>query len=516
MPKPYVIEFDNMSENSTLASDKALFTEVRNIEPFYRGRFRKRTGYENLSTNATPDTSATAINAVVPMLRQPSGVLQYNLVAGDDGTLYRSAIFQRGGAWTSLTTGMTDDYPYIQAWGTDDQAQNNPAVFMANNGVWMANPAATAIKLGSSSDGSNPFSTANVVEYFLERVWVADTTESAGRFRAYLRGSITDDPNDFYSSDNILLKIGGGFAAGGGIAPTIKGLRVYRERMYILTEIALYVLNGITKATFGTSYIREVYDPNGATLFAVEDLLYWVDKKGVWQFDGTRARNIVMDHKASDFLALSPANDIARASATWNLISGEYIVWFPAVAQLWRYNYRRDTWQLDTPGGGDAIRCISPPTTSYGNTANAFCLGAVTNGSVFITNDTVVTDDGSAITASFKTGHIRLGEVNGNAGSWFVITEVDIETAQQDAAGVVKLTFTIDGTAQTTASLTVADTEASNDDFPTFYDGKYNTNIDLGGITLRGRTCQVEISDDDADARCDIRRITIWYDEERR
>jgi hypothetical protein len=145
--------------------------------------------------------------------------------------------------------------------------------------------------------------------------------------------------------------------------------------------------------------------------------------------------------------------------------------------------------------------------------ATNFGLGSLTSGKAWHVNDQVVTDDGGTITGSVTTGNIRLAEMNGGRpGDHARLLYIDIEAVQQDQAGVIKVDITIDGTAQATASLTVADAGGSADTFPTHYDGKPTTRIDLGSISKSGRFFQFKFSDDDANSRMDLRRVTVWYE----
>jgi hypothetical protein len=500
---PFVLDFTEMGMNTTLATDKASFVEVKNVDPSRPGSFRKKKGLEDYTSGS--DIAEAKVNALASLYRKgdKSATLAVQVaIADDEVSVCTSVVLAWGKFGATVTNG--DTYPYRTAWGIT--AAGNPAVYFANKG-----PGVVRVDTSATNTiiGSGTFTLGNSVEYFLDKLFVGGASGTPDS----LYYSVTGDDDDWTGSGSGVLPLrypGGGTNAG---SLEITGLRVYRDRLYILSEGALHVLTGTTSATFGTTILRDQNFGNGSTMWVAGEMLYWVDRDGIWQFNGTVAQNIGQRDMRGRWETLSDQNDIDLATGSWDNQYRYYTVYFPAVKEQWYYFYDSNEWYVKTYTADDAIRVIGPPATYAGLNPNAVLVGAATNGKVYVERE-ATTDDGNAITASFKTGEIRLGEIQGGKpGDRFTIQRVDIETAEQNETGVVNLIFTVDGVAQTSKALTVTDAGASAETFPTSYDGvDSNTQIDISDILLTGKYMQLEVTDDDANSRCDIRRIIIWYE----
>ena len=500
---PFVIDFSNLGMNTTLANDKASFVEVKNADVSRAGSFRKRRGLEDYTSGN--DITKTKVNAITPLYKKGRlGGSAATLVAiADDETW---AVTTISNSWAKFGSAVTnaDTYPYRIAWGIT--AAGNPAVYFANStpGVIRFDTNGTNLVIGSGT-----FTLGNSVEYFLDKLWVGGVSGFPDR----LYYSQTGDDDDWTGSNsgNIPLRTPGGGTNAQSLK--IQGLRVYRDRLYILSSAALHVITGKTTSTFGKQILRDANFPNGSTMWVAGEWLFWADRDGIWQFNGTTAVNIAQRDMRERWETLDDAGDVDVASGSWDDQYRYYTVFFPAAVEQWFFYYDTQQWTVMTYATTDNIRTIGPPATYAGLNPNSPLIGAVTNGKAYITRS-ATTDDGNAITGSFKTGHVRLGELqDGKPGDRFSIRRVDVETAEQDETGVVNLIFTIDGAAQTSKALTVTDAGATTDTFPTSYDGQNsNTIVDLSDILLTGKYMQLEVTDDDANSRCDIRRIVVWYE----
>lgn len=512
MPKPFVIDFANITMNTTMANDHIMppvFELVQNVNIAYRGRIRKRPGIDEHASN---NPTGTRINAIAQWRASDLNTTSYAVAVVDDEIW---AMELMTGTWSQIATGITNAnaYPWHIAWGINES--NVPVVYMTRNSTGAASKTAvqaielsgadTVVEIGSNTDASNPFATGTAVEYWLDKLWVAD-----GADRLYY--SVTGDHNDFYGTGSGTIDLR--YPRGGTSSDSegIVGLRKYRDRLYVLSGQALHVITGRTDDTFGTNFIREQYLPNGATFYQVGDFLFYIDRQGIWQFNGTTSQNLITGSMLEKWIALDDDNDISDATASWDEISGCYFVYFPAMKQEWCYNFFTGQWAINTFASTDSVRVISPPQYTDDSKPTPHLYGTLTNAKV-LRGGKGTDDDGNAITMSVRTGHIRLGELGGNVGDRFRIEGIDIETVQQDQTGVVKITMTIDGTAGTQVSLTVDDAGASADTFPTSYDSvDGNAQIDLTDANLVGKYFQLQIDDDDANALADIRRIVVWYE----
>ena len=513
MPKPYVIDFSGATLNDFKANDKLLpneFVEFKNVLPNRQGRMVKRNGFTDL-------TSGTQLPSAEVLFIEPIVSVDLGDTAEKELIAYASSMRWLGDTnddWTAVISGPTVASNAIFNFANGLSTNTVPSLYVATttNGLYeiegQGTPSAT--KIGSSSDASNPFDDASAVEYFLDKLWAGNVDSDSDR----LYWSVTGDTNDFYSSGSgfIDMRTGGSGTLSGFNG--IRGLRVYKNRLYIGTQDFLHVLTGNTSATFGQTRVTRVNNIIGRTMRQVGPWMFFVDKDGVWQFNGLN-KIIVSEVLLNKWKDLSFENDILRCSATWDESLGYYAVFFPAVQEIWFYYYRTQQWVIWDTADGLGWNAVSSPITDSSNQDINFAIGSATSGKARGYSESTYRDDGSSsiITAVAKTGHVRLGEVNGTIGSRFTISHVDIETADQDAAGEITLTFTIDGTAQTAATLATADAGASKNTFPTAYDGDTNVRIDLGSMQMTGRYMQLEISDDDGNSGCDIRRITIWYNE---
>ena len=465
-PIPYVIDFDGLTMDTTQANDKLVppaMLEVKNIEVSRRGRARKTYGYDNVSTNVAPNvnevsSTVTRINAIVPtFIGQTNIAAGANLIAIGDGQFYW--LNTESTAWAATTAVTPGDVsPWNIAWGINTSgaggaAVNTPQVYFArdNKGVFgVEGVGGNAVKYGYTSDNNNEWDLGGAVEFFLDKLFVGNIRLQSSSAQVYDRiyWSVTGDDNNFYGAGSGFLDLR---APGGGrssIGNMITGMRVYQNRLWIATTTSLYVLTGKTSATFG---IERVYDTgfvNGSTLYVAGSYLWWVDNFGIWQFNGRVAQNVSSKGMFEEWSQLSYTGDVAPATATWNDLHGIYSVYFPAKQEQWNYHYETGQWDIRTFSGSDVIRTISPPINTLAGICTNYALGGLTKGRVFNVNDQAITDDTATITGSVTTGNIRLGEINGRVGDHARLLYMDIETVQQDQAGIVKVDITIDGVIQ--------------------------------------------------------------------
>ena len=593
-PLPYVIDFDNLTMNTTQANDKLIppvMEEVKNIEVARKGRARKIYGYDDLSTHDTADVgSVTKINAISPTVLGTYGndFLSFQICIGDGEFYYLAFAQNQWAAATTVTPG--DTAPWNLAWGINNAG--NPRAYFAGTGGVFAVEGATGAAVKYGATGSAPWTVAGSVEFFLDKLFVGKPTVSSTEITDRLYWSETGDDNGWDTaagSGFLNLRDPGGGT--GNIAIGITGLRTYRNRLYIAGSNNLYVLTGTTSETFGVERVTDVDSITGSTMYVTGELLWYVDQLGIWAFNGRMSQNVMSPSMYDKWNALDDDNDIGLATASWDEVEGIYRVFFPAVKEEWNYYYKTRQWSIRTFNSTDDIRVIGPPCNTNRGRVTNYSLGSLTNGKVFGVNDQVVTDDGGTITGSVTTGQIRLAEMNGGRpGDHARLLYIDIEAVQQDQTGILKVDITVDGkiqydfkspggagllaegltsselgidvdtshgltapfvmkvddeemnctsvagdvftvtrgyngttgvihsdnTAYTydveTASLTVADAGAAANTFPTHYDGKPTTRIDLGSLTKSGRFFKFRFWDDDANSRMDLRRVTIWYE----
>jgi hypothetical protein len=497
--------------NTSQANDKLIppvMEEVVNIETARRGRARKIYGYDDISVNASADVQLVArINAIAPITPGDlaSTILGSVIVIGDGEFYGLDLLASTWSAWSIVAPG--DSYPWNIAWGIN--ASGVAVVYFARNNVFACRNLGTATKYGTGA----PWTIPDAVEFHLDKLFVANVTVSGTEHNDRVYWSVTGDDNDFTSSGSGFLDVRDPGGGSSNFAVGITGMRVYQNRLYIAQQSSLYCLTGTTSETFGVERITDINIINGATMYVTGGFLFFVDRDGIHQFNGRTTKNIMAPSMFAKWDTLVSSPDIGSATATWDEIDGVYKVFFPNAQELWCYHYRTGQWDIRTFNSTDDVRVVGPPMNTIVGRATNFGLGSLTSGKAWHVNDQVVTDDGGTITGSVTTGNIRLAEMNGGRpGDHARLLYIDIEAVQQDQAGVIKVDITIDGTAQATASLTGADAGGSADTFPTHYDGKPTTRIDLGSISKSGRFFQFKFSDDDANSRMDLRRVTVWYE----
>lgn len=506
--------------NTTLASDKRvppIFTEIKNVDISKKGRLVKRFGISNASTNASPDIPETRINAIAPwVLGDPASPTNQFIVAlGDDQFYYQ--VFKTS-SWQTAGSAQTgaDTFPWRIAWGIN--AALAPRVYFAdkNAGVFAIEAALGSLtKHGSDSDASNPWDDAEAVEYFLQRLWVANIKNGSTNLADSLYFSVAGDDNDFYSAGSGLLVIR---PPGGGTSSTsvgILGLRVYRNSLYVATGVSLGRITGTTEDTFGHEFIRPQRNVTGSTMYAAGDYLFYVDFDGIWQFNGSTAINLVNDpslpgNMQEKWDALSDANDIEVATATWDDGRKFYSVYFPAVAEQWFYHYETGQWMIWTYSAPNAIRVISPPCGAFNDGQQVdFALGAATNGHVYRLNKSVKQDDGVAIVASITTGHMPIAGYGNEAR----ITGIAVYVARQTADSTIKLDITPDGdTHINPVQLSLTATLAgSQQDFPTKY--VFDSPTDSSGNeAATGEFFQFKLTCETDNVLEDVRALEIEYE----
>lgn len=507
----YIIDCGTLTMNTTVTNDKLggnVMLELKNVDLSQKGRFKKRYGLEDASNSGTPDVPETRINAIQPVILGDLGSTNNAfLIAFADDKIYNLRLTPA--PWVDLSVTIEDTFPWQAAWGIDS-AGRAVTYFAAINGdepiIAVDGITGVVVKYGFTSDASNPWTNGKAVEFFQSKLFVGNVLEGSTSIPNKLWFSVTGDDNDFYTnlgedSGFLIIRDSGG---GTNVSKGIKALRVFRDNLYIATGVALRRLIGDSAVNYGHEYIRGVNSPNGATMFASGDFLFWLDMDGIWQFNGSTARNIATQFQFGRWRTLLRA-DIANATATYDDEKGRYSVYFPTKGEMWNFNYKSEQWSIDTFSSTDAINVISAPMNNLSSNAvdNVFALGTVTNGKVYRLDPDLNTDDGNAITASMTTGNIRLGREKKR----FVYERMDIEAVKQTNAGSLKVTPTIDGVAQTQATLTIL--AGAPDTFPTMYDGRGGTQIDFLGMQKTGRYAQFKFEDDDIDALADIRMITI-------
>jgi len=503
--KQYSIEFVGATMNTTLSNDKVVppnFVELKNVDLSDEGAFRKRFGIADSSTNASPDIPETRINAIATTLRGDLAVVanKFLVALGDDRFYYQAF---KASAWATAGAAQTgaDTFPYNIAWGIN--TSGDPRVYFANiaSGVFaLEGLTGNMTKYGSDDDASNPWSEAGAVEFFLDKLFVGNTKEGGTTYADRVRWSVTGDDDDFYGVGSGVqdLRVPGGGT--GTLSTGIRGMRVWRNNLYIASFSTLHVLVGTTSSTFGFKEVIDIRGIVGSTFYEVDNFLWWICYDGIYQFDGARATNVLSRSMKRRFNSLNYL-EIGLATASWDDYYGIYKIFFPTTAEEWNYHYRTNQWSINTFGASDAIRVISPPTSRAGGVPSEYAIGAVTNGKVFRMESDETNDDGTAFTASFKTGHIPLA----GPGGEFELQFVDIYAARQDVAGTITIDVSIDGATATTMTYTVTDAGASAETFPQRF-----TPDDLPAHRV-GEFIELELKDATASHRCDIRRVDLWY-----
>ena len=455
-PIPYVIALDGLTMNTTQANDKLIPPQmlvVENIELVRRGRGKKTYGYNDLSTNVSPDLPAgEKINAISPNIQGYLGnqTNSFQVCISDDLFYFHNEIDDAWVVSPSATANKTpgDTYPWNLAWGINTTGV--PVAYFAGTGGVFGIEGVTGAALKYGASGSAPWTVATSVEFHLDKLFVGKPTVSGTVESDRLYWSETGDDNGWSTAG------GSGFIEmrdpGGGSAASsqgITGLRVYRQRLYIATQNTLYALTGTTSATFGKRRITDCDSITGSTFYVVGSFLFWTDQIGIWQFNGTESRNVMTDAMFDRWTDLNAVTDIGAATASWDEQEGIYRVYFPVKKEMWNFHYRTGQWDIRTFNSTDDVRVIGPPCNLFAGKATNFTLGSLTNGKVWKANDQFEGDDGGIITASIKTGHLRLGELNGGRiGDRARLLYIDIEANRQNDPGVVKVDVTIDGKIQ--------------------------------------------------------------------
>ena len=452
-PIPYVIDFDGLTMDTTQANDKLVppaMLEVKNIEVSRRGRARKTYGYDHISTNTVspnvPGVGGT-VNAIAPTVLGSLGSTTNCFQVCNSGGEFFYQVFQASGWVAATAVGPGDTVPWSISWGINNAG--SPVVYFAGAGGVFAVEGLTggAVKYGAS--GSAPWTIAKSVEFFRDKLFVGNATVGGSVKSDRIYWSETGDDNGWSAGGGSgfldLRDPGGGTAA---ISFGITGMRVYKNRLYIAGGNNLYVLTGTTSATFGVDRVVDVDVVTGSTMYVSGEILWYVDQLGIWGFNGRESKNVMSPAMHDKWEALSPSADVELATASWDDIEGIYRVYFPSAQQQWNYHYRTNQWDIRTFSGPDIIRVIGPPINALEGRATNYTLGGLTNGRAFNVNDQVALDNGATITGSVTTGNIRLGEINGRVGDHARLLYMDIETVQQDEAGVVKVDITIDGVIQ--------------------------------------------------------------------
>ena len=503
-----VIDFVNMTMNTTLSKDKVLppqFVEVKNAELAESGSFRKRKGINDWTTD---NPSASNVNAIAPLYLKTSANITVFAIADNEVWFVTSD----GGSWTqegggNLTGSVT---PHQISWGMFLDTTLKSSLYFSHITTGVIRVGDTDwLKLGGAT-----FTQAACAEYFLNKLFVGKTVESGVTYGNRLRWSITSDDNDWTGTGSGFFPVS---LSGSGTvtnASGITGLRVYRDRLWIGTDTTLHVLTGTTSNTFGADYVRTQNFVNGATMYETGGFLWYVDRDGIWQFNGTTAINVVSNNMHDKWVALDDANDILKATASWDDENGIYRVFFPAVVEEWSYYYRTGRWAIRTFNTANNIRVISPPYAHKNVKPSPYFLGTITDGKVYsypTVVGTTLQDDGNAITASFTTGKLHLGSLAEQPESEAAITDIWVDYVEQAAAAVtLTMDVEVDGTSITQQTITIADAGASDDDFPT------QQRMPLPAETLSGRYFEFKFQDATDAVRCDIRKVIIRYELENR
>ena len=85
----------------------------------------------------------------------------------------------------------------------------------------------------------------------------------------------------------------------------VVGMRTYRGRLYVLTSSDLFVVTGSTTAQFGMTQLFSTPGAIGATLWATDRYLFWVDGNGIHQFNGSQEKNLSEEVDPISFKALN-------------------------------------------------------------------------------------------------------------------------------------------------------------------------------------------------------------------
>ena len=467
-----IFEFNAPTMNTTVDTTlriTPLYEMIKNLILANNGVLTKRSGIDDWSSGGNP--TGAKINAIAPQSRVANMYTQTWIYAIVDDDL----VFTQGQAdtWTVVTSAITsgDTTPYRIAWGLDSNKE--PTVYFANYPNF-SGPGVIQVK-NSGGSGGNPSSTiigsgtftgGNAVEFFLDKLFVGNSSAAGDR----LYWTVTGDDDDWTGSGSGFLDLRFPGAGDNANSNGINGLRVYRNRLYILTGSSLHVLTGSTSGTFGTQILRQQNFGNGSTMYTAGEWLFYVDRDGIWQFNGTIAINIAQRDMRLRWEGLSDTADIDVATATWDDQYRYYSVMFPGDNEQWFYYYDTGQWCIFTYASTDEIQCVSPSIPYAGANPNTYVLGTTTNGKVFrYPNST--DDDGNDITSVLESGHISLGGLAGFPHSEATITDVWLDHRDQTAAITVTLDVEVDGTEATdaTSAVTTATGGGGINTSPTLY-----------------------------------------------
>ena len=507
------IDFVNMTMNTTLANDKLSLphmVEIKNAELEQTGTFRKRRGSELFNSGGQPlESSSSTINFISPIAPNLNDTTNNYLAISDD-TPYTTS----SGTWTVSGAGAltgADVYPWRSAFGVGPASGNNrlSALYYANiaSGVYRAVSGTPATKLGGAT-----WDKADAVEAHLDKLFVGNVIDSSPTLYRYdrIRWCATGDDTDWTGAGAgfLDLRIDGGASntASLAYARRITGLRVYHNRLYIATQVSLHRLTGTTSSTFGVDFLRPQNYVNGSTMWVTGDILWYVDRDGIWAFNGSIARNVVHGMMRDKWQVLDSEDDIDVATATFDDRQGLYIVYFRATAEAWVYHYRTGQWDIYDMSDGYDVNVISYPLLSADIDEPDFMLGTQATGKIYHFSDSLSQDDGNAITASFTTGHLPIA----GQGNRFELQWMDLYAARQATAGTITNTITIDGVnVQTAASadptFTVTATGGSAETFPQRFV------MNTLPVQRQGEYLQMKLTDATDAHRCDLRRMDIWY-----
>ena len=510
MPERYHIDFSQMTMNTSLSTDKRippLYTLVKNADPSIDGKFKRRGGYTDLSTNASPNAGSVAINAVCPTILGDTGTVLANGVAiTATPKLYSLAL--RASTWNDEGVTPTSTFPWQFAWGLNASQQQvvylAPSSAVAGGTVYSVRHAVgTTVLLGQ---GANGFVTARCCAYFLNRLWVGASAKSGSVVNDLVQYSVAGDDNDFNGTGSGTLSLKPPYGLNNGM----EAMAVYNGRLYFGAGASLMVLTGTTPSTFGSQFVQRVNIINGATFYPVGGFLWWVDIDGIWQFNGSTAQNIALRDMAYFFNTELTLTDKLTASMSWDESQGLIRLCFPTANVTIEYNYIHRTWAKIVYAGTRAINVIGPPCSKLlGGNVN-YLLGAANTGEVFVQNDSTLTDDGNTVISSFQSGYIHLAAMSnqGTYGDDFRLVALELHVAKRSVAITYKMDWQTDTqpTAESQKTLTVA-AASSDQDYPSVI----NANA-LLPTHRTGKYLSFTLTEDTAAARGDLRGMTFYFD----
>ena len=427
------------------------FKNLRNVEITKKGSLKTRRGFANWSVHATPDPgNAWATHAVSCI--DPSQFIDIVAVSfRGTGNVYYEHF--PSGAWQVLTT-MAQLPGYMYARGYDPSG--NVVLYLVNG--YGGKLVSVRYGTGTTRDigyDSGAFTSALGCAWFLDRLWVLGAN-SAGT----LKGSAVGNDISYSASDSVSLNLRQDTSA-----IRYGNMAVYQNRLYCALGSELLVVTGETAASFGIEKICTVQGMIVSTLMTAGPYLFWVDLSGVWRYDGGYPVNVGLsmidqweDHDIS--------KDLYGCTTSVDPTAGIYSILFPdswlasgsGNGKRWNYYYNMNIWTVDTfPANKVSVLGTSFPYYGLFN-KGAGLLGGMA-GEVFVESSATLTDDGTTITSSIRTGEINLAsfanpsEPSANA----VVKRILIDAIPQSAGSyTITMTMTIDGTAQTAQTLTIS------------------------------------------------------------